>query len=200
MKNKKIFTIIKSVFFYTITFYLLAYIIVNLFMPEKAIHVFGYQVTSISRLTESMKPNILPGDVIVIKSVDETDIDEGDIISFYTYVQGIDRNQNLVWVKIKVVHRVIDINEENQSYITKGDNNNDIDVIRNAQGEEIDLTYDQIIGEYAYRIPVLGTIATALRNPIMIGLVLVNVTIIVVIVKLIKQKDKEPTPEEEKNL
>ena len=197
MNKKQIFHRIKSILFYVITFYLLAYIIINLFIPEKAIHIFGYQVTSISRLTESMKPNILPGDVIVIKSVKEEAIDEGDIISFYTYVQGIDRNQNLVWVKIKVVHRVIEIDDETNSYITKGDNNNEVDVIRDENGEIISLTYDQVIGEYAYRIPVLGTVATALRNPIMIGLVLVNVTIVVVIIKLIRQKDKEELPQKD---
>lgn len=197
MSKKHIFNLIRSIVFYVLTFYLLAYIIVNLFIPEKAIHIFGYQVTSISRLTESMKPNILPGDVIVIKSIDEEEIDEGDIISFYTYVQGIDSNQNLVWIKIKVVHRVIEVDETTQSYVTQGDNNNDVDVIRDQNGEVILLTYDKVIGEYAYRVPVLGTIAGALRNPIMIGLVIVNVTIVVIIVKLIRRKEKEEIPKKE---
>lgn len=181
---------VKTVFFYLITFYLLAYIGINLLIPEKAIHIFGFQITSISRLTESMKPTILPGDVIVLKTIDENDIDQGDIISFYTYVQGFDNNQNLVWVKIKVVHRVIGIDESNQGFLTQGDNNAEEDIIRNEDGDVIPLTYDSIIGEYAFRVPVLGTIVTGLRNPILLGLVAVNITIVIVLIKYIAKKDQ----------
>lgn len=183
---------IKSIIFYVITFFLLAYVIVNLWIPEKSIDIFGFQVTSISRATESMKPTILPGDIIVLRKIDQEDINEGDIISFYTYVLGQTADEDTVWVKIKVVHRVIDVDDVAKTYLTKGDNNSSEDIIRDAEGEIIDLTYDQVIGEYVFRIPFLGSLAAAFRNPMLAGLLIINVTIIVILIKYVKKTKEKP--------
>lgn len=190
--NKNVIKIIKSTIFYVLTFFLLAYVIVNLFIPHKSIDLFGFQVTTISRATESMKPTILPGDIIVLKRVKQQNIQEGDIVSFYTHALGQTQQGEIVWVEIKVVHRIIDIDEETGAYVTQGDNNASVDTIYDNQGNEIDLMYDRIIGEYAFRVPVVGTIVTGLRNPMLIGLLVLNVTIIVLLIKYVKKTKENP--------
>lgn len=191
MKNKKsLLNIIKTVLFYTVTLFLLAYVAVGLFIPDKVINVFGFQVTTISRLTESMKPTIEPGDIILLKRISEEDIKEEDVISFYNYAKGKNQNNEEVWVKIRIVHRLIDIDEETGAYITRGDNNSSDDIIYDENGDIVDLTYDQVIGAYVFRLPFIGTIVSGLRNPILVGLLVVNIGIVVLIIKLVKKKDE----------
>ena len=189
-KHKSVLYYIKTISFYVLTLFLLAYVFVNLFIPEKVIDVFGFQVTTISRLTKSMTPTIEPGDLIVLKKIDEEDIDEDDVISFYNYAKGTNEDNEEVWVKIRVVHRVIEIDEQTNTYVTQGDNNPFKDVIYDQNGEVTTLSYDQVIGAYVFRLPIVGTIASGLRNPIIIGLLAVNIGIVVLIIKLVKKKDK----------
>lgn len=197
MKKKSIQTI-KTIAFYVVTIALLFYVAVSLFLPEKVIDVFGFQLTTISRLTESMRPTIEPGDIILIKKIDEEDIEEDDVISFYNYARGQNAQGETVWIKIRIVHRLIDIDDETGAYITQGDNNASVDTIYDEYGHITDLTYDQVIGAYVFRIPYVGVIASGLRNPLLVGLLIINVSIIVVIVKLIKKKE-EPKIEGEDN-
>ena len=196
MKNKKLTQTIKTVLFYLVTLFLLVYVSLSLFLPEKVIDVFGFQLTTISRATESMVPTIEPGDIIMLKDVDEEDIEENDIISFYNYARGTNSQGQEVWIKIRIVHRLIEIDDETGAYITQGDNNSSIDTIYDETGNITDLTYDQVIGAYVFRIPFVGTIVSGLRNPLLVGLLIVNIGIIVLIVKLVKKKD-EPMNEGE---
>jgi len=198
MEKKKIGNTIKTILFYVFTLFLLAYVSLSLFLPEKVIDVFGFQLTTISRATESMVPTIEPGDIIMLKDVDEEDIEENDIISFYNYARGTNSQGQEVWVKIRIVHRLIEIDDETGAYITQGDNNSSIDTIYDETGDITDLTYDQVIGAYVFRVPFIGTIVSGLRNPLLVGLLIVNIGIIVVIVKLVKKKD-EPIDEGEHN-
>ena len=198
MKNKKLTQTIKTVLFYLVTLFLLVYVSLSLFLPERVIDVFRFQLTTISTATESMVPTIEPGDIIMLKDVDEEDIEENDIISFYNYARGTNSQGQEVWIKIRIVHRLIEIDDETGAYITQGDNNSSIDTIYDETGNITDLTYDQVIGAYVFRIPFVGTIVSGLRNPLLVGLLIVNIGIIVVIVKLVKKKD-EPTDEGVKN-
>lgn len=198
--TNKLFQTIKTILFYILTLILLVYVSLSLFSPEKVIDVFGFQLTSISRLTESMKPTIEPGDVILLKKINEEDIKENDVISFYNYARGQNAQGETVWVKIRIVHRLIEIDDETGAYITQGDNNQSIDTIYDEDGNITELTYDQVIGAYVFRIPLIGTIVTGLRNPLLVGMLIVNITIIVVIVKLVKKKDEPKTEGEHDDL
>ena len=196
-KSNKTLHIVKTVFFYVMTLFLLAYVSISLFLPDKVVDILGFQITSISTATESMRPNIEPGDIIVLKRISEDKIEEQDVISFFNYARGSDQNGQTVWVKIRIVHRIIDINETTGAYITQGDNNTSVDTIYDQSGNIVDLTYDQVIGSYVFRVPFVGKVITALRNPVLIGLLIVNIGIVVVIVKLLKKKDPE---EENENI
>lgn len=200
MKKQKTTQTIKTILFYVVTLFLLVYVSLSLFLPEKVIDVFRFQLTTISTLTESMRPTIEPGDVIMLKKVDEEDIEVNDVISFYNYARGQNRQGETVWIKIRIVHRLIDIDDETGAYITQGDNNTSIDTIYDENGNITDLTYDQVIGAYVFRLPFVGTIVTGLRNPILVGLLIVNIGIIVVIVKLVKKKEEPKTEGEDHDL
>ena len=200
MKKQKTTQTIKTILFYVVTLFLLVYVSLSLFLPEKVIDVFRFQLTTISTLTESMRPTIEPGDVIMLKKVDEEDIEINDVISFYNYARGQNRQGETVWIKIRIVHRLIDIDDETGAYITQGDNNTSIDTIYDENGNITDLTYDQVIGAYVFRLPFVGTIVTGLRNPVLVGLLIVNIGIIVVIVKLVKKKEEPKTEGEDHDL
>lgn len=88
-------------------------------------------------ITASMKPDINPGDVVIIENIDIKSIKAGDIIQYKMSDYSI-------------VHRVVNIlNDGNNIYlITKGDNNKSVD--RNPVKE------DQMMGRVKYHIPLLG--------------------------------------------
>lgn len=100
--------------------------------------VFKYYFLSIG--SGSMSPNINKGDVVIVKKVAEEELNEiksGDVLVF--------RQDDRV-----VVHRVIEVRvEDNQySFITKGDNNDEED--------NWVITGDMVIGTTTLRIPVVG--------------------------------------------
>ena len=103
--------------------------------------IFGYQVKTV--LSGSMEPLFQTGSIITIK---ETDTDhtfkKDDVITFTT-------GENIV-----VTHRIIDVKEADQLYITKGDANDapDMEAVSPAQ----------IIGAYTgFTIPYIGYILHA---------------------------------------
>ena len=102
---------------------------------------FGLGLFSVEPLviaSNSMLPKIRKGDIVIIKDVDVKDIKKGDVIRYK--MDGY-----------YVVHRVVLIrNDENgkREFITKGDNNNDIDLF--AVKEE------QVAGLVKFDIPYLG--------------------------------------------
>ena len=100
--------------------------------------VFKYYFLSIG--SGSMSPNINKGDVVIVKKVNEDELNEiksGDVLVF--------RQDDRV-----VVHRVIEVRVEDDQYsfITKGDNNDEED--------NWVITGDMIIGTTTLRIPVVG--------------------------------------------
>ncbi len=91
-------------------------------------------------MTDSMKPTINPGDiVIVIPKYLHKNIDVGDIV---LYKITLPSNKTIM-----VLHRVIDIDDS--FIITKGDNRDFRDPWK--------VPYDNIIGVFIFRIPRCGT-------------------------------------------
>lgn len=97
-------------------------------------------------LTGSMSPKIMPGDMIVIKTVDEKALKQGDIITFRI-------SDNTL-----VTHRIVGINNDG-SFITKGDANNVEDIDLKAHG-------GNIIGKYFLKIPKGGYVLKFIQSPI----------------------------------
>ena len=73
--------------------------------------LFGMQLYEVK--TESMEPEYPVGSVVYVKQTDPEDVVVGDVI---TYTLGTD-------TELVMTHRVINIREKEQSFITKGDAN-----------------------------------------------------------------------------
>ncbi|MCL2470214.1 MAG: signal peptidase I [Propionibacteriaceae bacterium] len=100
--------------------------------------------TSLTVLTGSMEPGIMPGDVVVTKGVDPQVIDSlqvGDIIVFLPYADD----------PTIVTHRIVGISASasGRAFITQGDNNNVVDEWNPVRAE-------QIRGELVYVVPKVG--------------------------------------------
>ncbi len=199
-KNKK--QLIGTIIFYVVSALLVFYIVVNVFIPDRVVNVTGFQLSVIP--SGSMEPEIGVGDIIILTPVDQNHIEEGDIVAFYNYI-----NMNGVWRYERIVHRVIDIETVGgeEHYITQGDANDSIDIIRpegcTSTTCAVSLTSDKIIAQvpqigqsqWALRIPYVGYVILFVQwlfrilfaNPILLLLVVVNIGIIVALIVVLKK-------------
>lgn len=129
-------------------------------------------------LSGSMEPTYHTGSLLYIKHVDQTDIEVGDVITFYIDVDTL------------VTHRVIDIDAENSTYSTKGDANEIAD--NNA------VSYGDILGEPVFNIPKLGYLAqklSGISGKIIYGTVVVVVLILMFLGDIVFSNKKEDQEE-----
>jgi len=102
----------------------------------------------ISIASDSMKQEIQKGDLVIVHKIKQEDISkikEGDIIHYYVG-------------NISVIHRIIEIDKDYNGrnvYITKGDNNEAIDIYVVKE--------EQIIGTAKFKIPLLGWVALVFK-------------------------------------
>ncbi|MEW8979223.1 MAG: signal peptidase I [Symbiobacterium sp.] len=130
--------------------------------------VLGYKVLSV--LSGSMEPAIKTGDVIIVEPLkSDQEIAEGDVITF----RAPDSPDMLI------THRVVGIvsvNGEPAAYVTKGDNNDSIDLTP--------VQRSQVVGIQRWRIPYYGYLSNFMRRPLGIilcviapGLVLIGMEV-----------------------
>lgn len=124
-------------------------------------------VRSYTILTGSMEPEIMPGDLAMVKSVDTEKLEVYDVITF-----KYDGNT--------VTHRIVE--KEDKGFVTKGDNNN-------VEDGEI-VPHDDVIGKVITVIPKLGYLVAFLSKPIAIVLALVMLGLLVLKESLF-DKDEE---------
>ncbi|MGL4570493.1 MAG: signal peptidase I [Clostridium sp.] len=125
---------------------------------ETIFKLVGYR--SYIVLSGSMKPEFNPGDMVVVKHKDKTDIEVNDVVTFRDYDGNI------------ITHRIIEKLSGNE-YITKGDNNNVTD-------EEV-VNEENIIGEVKFNIPKIGYILSLLANPKIIPIEIILLAIFILI-------------------
>ena len=106
--------------------------------------VLGYQVFNV--VSGSMEPEYNVGDLIYVKKVDLSTIEEGDVITFVL-------NEDLV----VATHRVVKVDAANQHFYTKGDANDD------ADGDPVHFNY--VIGVPKFSLPLLGYVSDFIQNP-----------------------------------
>ena len=102
--------------------------------------IFGYRICSIQ--TDSMYPELEPGDLIFNKPVEDfSDLRKKDIITYWTAIDG---------ERVLNTHRIEQIYDAGTDLIfaTKGDNNTAEDALMVHESE--------IVGQYAFRIGGLG--------------------------------------------
>ncbi|MBQ3469306.1 MAG: signal peptidase I [Bacilli bacterium] len=92
--------------------------------------------------SNSMEPKMSVGDLVVTKKVELEDLKKQDIIAY--------RRDDIV-----VTHRIIGINEKNNTLITKGDNN--------AYADSGEIIESQVLGKVILNIPFIGHIYSFIR-------------------------------------
>ena len=122
---------------------------------EKLFEIIGYR--SYTVLSGSMEPKFYPGDLVITKHKNKTDIKVDDIVTFRD-------NEGVI-----ITHRIIE--KTNEGYITKGDNNNvnDADILKK----------ENIIGEVKFSIPKLGYVSSFLSNPKIISVELILLAVFI---------------------
>ncbi len=172
LKRKKRVKIIKTVFF--IIFVILLYNILLVGISEanklEGINLFGYKTYIIT--SESMKPTINIGDVIITKKCKEEELKANDIITF--------KKEN----EITNTHRIIRIEEENGNkvFVTKGDNN--------KLQDEKKVSFNEVQGKVVLNIPKLGKIIEFMQNKIVL-LVILLLILIILFLNILKSEKKE---------
>lgn len=104
----------------------------------------GLQVFTV--LSGSMEPAYHTGSIIYVKAVEPSEVEVGDPITFVL-------NEDLVIA----THRVIEIDEENSRFYTKGD--------ANEYPDANPVHFNNLIGEPIFTIPYLGYLASFIQNP-----------------------------------
>ncbi|ASN19092.1 signal peptidase I [Arthrobacter sp. YN] len=138
--------------------------------------VLGYQTSTM--LTGSMAPMINPGDVVVTVPTPITDVKVGDIITYHIPVE----DQRVE------THRITEITATADGGVavqTKGDANNGIDPwIATLQGTTVD--------KHVATIPGVGNAIRALREPIVMNILMYGAPTILVIGMLASIWTKDP--------
>ena len=178
-KRRKNVELIKKII--NVILIILIYNIILIFISSdnfnNGISILGYKAYVIT--STSMEPSIKSGDVIVVKKSKAKNLKVGDIITFKT--------KNEI-----ITHRILEIisNESSENtYITKGDNNNVEDTEK--------VTYSNIEGKSVIIIPKLGKFIISLDNKLII-LIVVLTALIIVFLKMQKQDKIENRREKKK--
>jgi len=183
--NDSLASTIKTIAFFVVGGLLLSYILISAFLPTQAINIFRFRPYVV--LTESMEPVINAGDIVVVTKADLDELKVDDIITFMADINGDG-------VKEPVTHYIADV------YF----NAQDVRIFRTKPIYEnvVDnwfLQDQDILGQYWFRIPVLGLIVQFAQSPFGIAAISVNIIVIGSIIYLVKTGKKvkiEPNQEE----
>ncbi len=138
-----------------------------LFVPR----FFGYQNFAV--ISGSMEPNMPVGSIVYAHPEDFENIKVNDVISYRVNEETM------------VTHRVVEVNEEDKSFITKGDAND----VNDANP----ISYDNVVGVVKMCIPLLGYITMYIKTPLGVG-VLCGIVFIILLLNFLPdllKKDEE---------
>lgn len=140
---KKIFRVFVCVILTVVLFYNATIIVKTILNPNQTPSFLGFKTYII--VSGSMEPDYNIGDMVIVKEVEENNLEVGDIISY--------RDGQKV-----VTHRIVkrDIENGNVRYVTKGDHNNVED--------NIILTMDSIEGKVIGKLTGMGKVVLFMRN------------------------------------
>lgn len=121
---------------------LLLVAVILLCIPVTVPRIFGYQVYNV--ITGSMEPAIPTGSLVYAKSVEPSEVEEGDVIVFYSPMDA----------SAVITHRVVENHIVSGEFITKGD--------ANSQQDPLPAEYECLLGKVCMTVPYLGGILAML--------------------------------------
>lgn len=142
-------------FLSTVVLILLAAVAAIILVPM----LLGYKEMAV--LTGSMEPNIPVGSLIYVKPLDDPAVLQPGDVCTYLLKDG----------ETMVTHRVVSVDPENQTLVTKGDANEVVDG---------DIPFERVFGEAQFHLPWAGYIALNTKTPT--GILVVCCVLVVVIV------------------
>lgn len=120
--------------------------------------VGGYSVVSVS--SSSMDPTFCKGDLLLLKSLTETEIatlSAGDVITFRS---AEDINRDGMAGELNT-HRIVVHDAERGCFVTQGDN-----AVTNPTEDRCPVFYDDVVAVYTgIRLPTVGAMFVFLRSP-----------------------------------
>ncbi|MCD7809546.1 MAG: signal peptidase I [Erysipelotrichaceae bacterium] len=173
-KNDIIITIIDF-----ITTFITAFIAI-IAIALVVINLIGWHVFSID--SSSMTPAYPINTLVIVQNVDASEIQVGDVITYVLNDDGV-----------LVTHRVVNKNNANETFITKGDANN----VEDASP----VSFNNVIGKVVLGFPIAGgvlRIITASENRIIVILCIIILFMFSFIWDMIARKRKSKGKEEEK--
>lgn len=99
-----------------------------------ALRMMGYKYYTV--ISGSMEPEYKVGSVILVKNVNAKDINKGDVITF-----------KLSSSDAIATHRVVEVLDDSQQFITKGD--------ANEKNDNSPVEYSNLIGKVSMRVPLM---------------------------------------------
>lgn len=162
----KILKICAKSIYYSVIVVLIILLLNNLLMKsDKLFKLVRFRSYTIS--SRCMEPKILPGDLVIVESVNTQSLKNGEIITFNS-------NNSIV------THRIIEI--ENRVFKTKGDNKN---------VKDDDLVYkNEVIGRVVKIIPKIGTIV-ALLSKLKVNSILIIIILMWIIWNMVIKEDNK---------
>ena len=163
-KKNKILKYVEFVFLgilILILIVMLSLIVKSRLYPDEIPGLFGYKPLIVA--SDSMQPNIISGDLVIVKQIDAEKLMTGDVIAFK-------ENNGTV-----TVHRIVDmITSKGEVYFeTKGDNNTTTDAALTA-GENV-------VGKFSSRIGGLGDIILVIASPLGFAVLLLSTMLLFLI-------------------
>lgn len=120
--------------------------------------VLGYSPIVLAD-TKSMEPTLTANDLVIVQKRDATELKEGEIISFWGFVNG---SKSIITHRI---HEVKILDDGTRCYQTKGDNNELVDQAENNLYRQPDIYPEDVIGVYVTHIAGLGAVLGFLKTP-----------------------------------
>ena len=145
--------------------------------------LFGYQMLSVD--SGSMEPNFPEDSLIFVKTVDPSELQADDVITF-----TVDEKGTLV------THRIVAVLKDERSFITRGDANN--------TNDPSTVPFGNVVGKAELCLPGIGAVfrtVTAESNRIYVYIVigiLVGLTVMWIILDHIKKKKTKAIQKEAK--
>ncbi|OUQ42528.1 signal peptidase I [Gemmiger sp. An120] len=146
-------------FLSTVVLLLLAAVAAIILVPM----LLGYKEMAV--LTGSMEPNIPVGSLIYVKPLDDPAVLQPGDVCTYLLKDG----------ETMVTHRVVSVDPETSTLITKGDAN---------EVEDGPVAFSQVFGETKFHLPYLGYIAMNIKTPTGI-MVVCGVLVVVILLNFI---------------
>lgn len=133
--------------------------------------IFGHRIYIVD--SGSMSPTINVDSMIIVKELKPSEVEIKDVITYYGHND-----------KSRVTHRVMDIENNGESFITRGD--------ANEVSDPNPLNGDKLIGKVVFKIPVIGKVFRFLNTQLGIG-IMITLAILWFIVPIVSKGFKSKT-------